>query len=117
MKLRLFFAIPILVLMACGGNGSPEETADLFFKSLQEDDMEVARELVAQDRWDELEDFCYGKEIVNYTIENVEISDDGNSALVEWSTVIVDEYSRDTNEGDEFELEMNDDSNWIITAL
>lgn len=117
MKRILTIAVLLALTLSCGGAGDPGETVSAFWECLKNDDLDAAREYLARDQWDYLEEFCDGKTILSYSIADVSISQDGTSATVEWDTRIVDENSPDTNEGNEFQLELDQDRGWIITGL
>jgi hypothetical protein len=115
-------SIPVVALLiaafaGCGGGRSPSDTAAAFMDCLVEEDIDGAREYLTRDQRDGLEEFCEGKKILSYSIGGVSISEDGRSATVEWNMSIHDENSADTDEGNEFLLELTDDGDWLISDL
>lgn len=104
--------------VACSRSRGPEETAAEFIERLQDGDVESAKELLAEDQWDNLSVVWRdGVEIARYAIGAVELSQDGDRAEVRWHTEINDPNSADTNEGGTWTLEKNSDGDWVIVDL
>ncbi|MBD3277022.1 MAG: DUF4878 domain-containing protein [Candidatus Aegiribacteria sp.] len=117
MKGLLSITILLALSGGCSGPGDPGETVSAFMENVKSGDLDAAREYLARDQWDELEEFCEGKTLLSFYIGDVSISRDGNSATVEWSTEIDDVNSPDNNEGGDFQLEKNQERGWVITGL
>lgn len=120
--MKEIFKVVSLVLVtavfACGGDNIPEETASRFLKCIQDSNLDGARKLLVENQWDTICDFYDDEiEIIGYSIEEVSLSEDGNSAEIYWKTTIIDANSPDTDEGGEWELEKDINGNWIIVDL
>jgi hypothetical protein len=104
--------------VACSRSRGPGETAAEFIERLQDGDVEGAKELLAEDQWDNLSVvWREGVEITGYSIDEVELSQDGDRAEVRWNTEINDPNSRDSNEDGTWTLEKNSDGDWVIVDL
>ncbi len=117
MKISIVILVIVLLTAGCGGTENPREVVLSFMEMVKTGNIDGARELLARDQWDHLEEFCgQDVEITGYVVEDIEIFEEGNRAVVEWNTTIIDENSSDSNEDGEFELTKNDEG-WIITDL
>ncbi len=117
-EFKVILLVLITAVFACGGKNTPEETAARFLECLQDRNLDGARELLVENKWDTIWDFYDDDvEIIRYSIEEVSLSEDGNSAEIYWKTTIIDANSPDTDEGGEWELEKDINGNWIIVDL
>jgi hypothetical protein len=109
----------IMVLSCGGGPQGPGEIAEAMFKAAQEgnyDEMlsylspEVQREMnIASLR---------GMEIISYSIDTIEYSEDSTSAEVEYTITFREIASGDTEvEDDEFELLKTASGEWVIVDM
>ncbi|MBN2585901.1 MAG: hypothetical protein JXR55_01285 [Candidatus Fermentibacteraceae bacterium] len=102
---------------ACGVQSGPGEVVREFFQHLQNGRRDSAMELLAPDLHEEMLEEFEGKQIVRFTIDEIDISEDGCSAAVSWNAEVIDENSPDTDEGNEMELTRSSDGTWLITDL
>jgi len=106
-----------VLLSGCGSKTGPGDVVREFFQHLQHGRTDSTMELLASDLHEEMLEEFEGKQIVRFTIDEVDISEDSCSATVSWKIEIIDENSPDTNEGNEWELTRSNDGTWLITDL
>ena len=115
--LILLMMATTVLLSGCGSKTGPGDVVREFFQHLQHGRTDSAMELLASDLREEMLEEFEGKQIVRFTIDEVDISEDSCSATVSWKTEVIDENSPDTNEGNEWELTRSSDGTWLITDL
>lgn len=111
------FLLLLLISFGCSQPAGPGECAREFFGHLQHGQPERARELLSCDARDELDHHFGGKRIISFVIEDVRISEDGNSASAAWSTEIEPFGPGDTNEDGRLQLGRDENDHWMITGF
>ena len=107
----------LIATFGCSEPAGPGEVAAEFFGHLQHGQPEMARALLSEDERDELEHHFGGKKIISFVIEDVRISEDGNSASADWSTEMEGYGPGDSNEDGRLELGRDESGHWVITGF
>lgn len=111
--------IPFLAaffLVGCGEPPGPLEVARDFLSHLQHGQLDTAGELLAEGLEERLEDRFGNSRIIHFSIEDVAISEEGNSATIRWS-MDIESDDRDSSEEGRLELVLYDDDGWRIAAF
>jgi hypothetical protein len=112
----LFMLLPV----SCGGGpAGPGEVAEAMFRAAQERDYDRMFEYLAPEARDEVNvASLQGMEIVSYSIDEVEYSDDSTSAEVEFTIVVRSIRSGETDEDrEDMDLVRNEDGEWMIVDM